>query len=671
MLDQRSRSLIILARLQAVAGAAVALAVFAMYAVLPESVPDATLSLTAAILGAIAAVYFLTLHQVLGRKRLATSTLALSVITAINLILVIRATGGLDSPFYSFWLLAIVAAGIFGWIETLVVLGITISYFIFELFTQGFSSRYVDDHLIQFGITLAAAGLAEWVHMRSRKANVTSGELESLNGKLSTEQLKADAIMSSIGEGVLVIDSSKRIQLFNKAAQELTGWDEQSAQNIDYNLVLQLKTADDQPINEFNDPFIEAWKKRSEIVKSNLVMVTRGGRKIQLNISISPIFDSKGNASGAIALFRDISQEKEVERQKDEFVSTASHEMRTPVAAIEGYISLAMNANVATIDDRAKKYLEKAHDTIGHLGELFRDLLSVTKAEEGLLGGRMEAVNLGQLLQSAVDDMQFTVQKKNLTLVYQIGGQPGKAIAPLYYVAANPERLREVVMNLIDNGVKFTSEGGIKVILEGNEKEVTVGINDTGVGIAAEDISHLFQKFYRIDNSATRTIGGTGLGLYLCRRLIESFNGRIWVESRPGTGSTFKFSLPRLTNDEVAKLEAAASAAAAAEQTGPDAATAAAGAAAVAAGKEQAAAIPGTATPAPAAIAMPVPSAEPAAPPQPVVAQAPPGEPESAAASAVDTVPTKPDAPTETSATTGASSPAKITTTEHAGRRIS
>lgn len=632
MLDQRSRSLIILARLQAVAGAAVAVGVFTMYSVLPDSLPDATLSLTAAILGTIAAVYFLTIHQVLGRKRLAVSSIALSIITAINLLLIIRATGGLDSPYYSFWLLAIVAAGIFGLAETLVVLGVTIGYFVFEVFAQGFSSKYIDDHIVQLGITLAAAALAEWVHMRSRKANVTSGELESLNGKLSTEQLKADAIMSSIGEGVMVIDGNKRIQLFNKAAQQLTGWDESSAQNIDYNLVLQLKTPDDQAINEFNDPFIEAWKKRTEVVKSNLVMLTRGGRKIQLNISISPIFDAKGEASGAIALFRDISQEKEVERQKDEFVSTASHEMRTPVAAIEGYISLAMNSNVATIDDRAKKYLEKAHDTIGHLGELFRDLLSVTKAEEGLLAGRMEAVNLGQLLQSAVDDMEFTAQKKSLTLVYQIGAQPGKTISPLYYVAANPERLREVVMNLIDNGIKFTSEGGLKVILEGNDKDVTVGISDSGVGIAAEDISHLFQKFYRIDNSATRTIGGTGLGLYLCRRLIESFNGRIWVESRPGSGSTFRFSLPRLSADEVAKLEATAAAAAAAEQTGPSTEVAAAGAAAIAAGKATAPTV------LPAAIATPVPSSSPGPEVHAEATVAPTTTPDPA----VDTQPTPP-----------------------------
>lgn len=364
--------------------------------------------------------------------------------------------------------------------------------------------------------------------------------------------------MSSIGEGVVVINAQHQIQLFNKAAQTMTGWDENSAQTIDYNLVLKLKTADDKDLDPLTDPFALATDTKETVVNNTVVMTTQAGRKVPLSISVSPILDIEGNSTGAIALFRDITKEKELERQKDEFVSTASHEMRTPVAAIEGYISLAMNANVATIDDRALKYLTKAHETIGHLGELFRDLLSVTKAEENSLNAKIEAVDINKLLQAAVDDMVFTAQKKKLTVVFQLSNNGGKTLAPTYYVGANPERLREVVMNLIDNGIKFTPEGGVTVTLDGNDKEITVSVADTGFGIAAEDMSHLFQKFYRIDNTATRTIGGTGLGLYLCRTVIELFQGRLWVESKPGKGSTFKFTLPRLSDEQVKSLLAIA-----------------------------------------------------------------------------------------------------------------
>ncbi|GAC1371104.1 MAG: hypothetical protein NVSMB39_4550 [Candidatus Saccharimonadales bacterium] len=555
-LDQRVRSLTILTRLHAALGAALAAGIFGLNYFFPATIDHDDLLLTAASLGTLNMVYFLTIHQVVRSVNLSRSALVMSLVSMGNLALVIISTGGLDSPYAALWPLAIAASGIFGSAATLGMLAVSMLYFFFILFSEGFTARYFTDHLVLFGITMASVGLAEWVHSRTRKIRAATSKLETLSGQLSAEQLKAEAIMGSIAEGVMVVDGSRRIQLFNKAAQDLAGWDESSAQGIDYNLILQLKTSDERPINELNDPITQAWRKHAQVIDKTLIMTTHRGRKIQLNISVSPIFDSQDQPSGAIALFRDISAEKEVERQKDEFVSTASHEMRTPVAAIEGYISLAMNPNVATIDDRARKYLEKAHETIAHLGELFRDLLSVTKAEENQLGGRIEAVDLNHLLQGAVDDMQFIVKKKGLTLVYQIGESGGKSISPLYYVAANPERLREVVMNLIDNSNKFTNDGGIKVVLSGNIKEVTVSVSDSGLGISREDSAHLFQKFYRIDSSATRTIGGTGLGLYLCRRLIELFNGRIWVESRPGEGSTFKFTLPRLTEEETARLMA-------------------------------------------------------------------------------------------------------------------
>jgi PAS domain S-box-containing protein len=560
MPDQQTRSLKILARIQAMVSGLIAVGIFAIYGFKPALLNDTSISLAAAILGTLGVVYFLTLHLVLARSRMALSTLILTIITASNIILIIASTGGLDSPFYSLWLLAIVVAGIFGTAETLSVLGLTVAYYIYVLVGQGLHSPYTKDHLIQLGITLIAGALAEWVHGRNRQASMAGSKLETLSGELSAEQLKAEAVMSSIGEGVMVIDGSRRIQFFNKAAQDLTGWDGSSAQNIDYNLVLQLKAANDQPLAKENDPFAASWEKQETIVRNNLVMTTRADRKVQLSLSVSPILDNNKHPNGAIALFRDISKEKEVERQKDEFVSTASHEMRTPVAAIEGYISLAMNPNVASIDDRAKKYLEKAHETIAHLGELFRDLLSVTKAEEGMLGAKIEPINMAKLMQDVTEDLQSIATKKNLALVYQIGPQSGKAIAPLFYIAANAERMREVVMNLIDNGLKFTAAGGVKVTIEGNDKEVTVSISDSGVGISTEDMPHLFQKFYRIDNSATRTIGGTGLGLYLCRQVIELYNGRIWVESKPGEGSTFKFKLPRLSQSEVDRMLAEATA---------------------------------------------------------------------------------------------------------------
>jgi len=557
MLDQRNRSLILLSRVQAALSGLIAVVIFGIYGLSPDTIANMGASMANAVLGAVAVAYYISLHQIIGRKRLALSTLLLTLITTFNFVLVIASTGGLDSPYYSLWLLAIVVAGIFGRRETLLILASTLAYFLYTLIVTDFNSKYIGDHLIQLAITVVAGGLAEWVHSRSRKATAAGSKLDDLSGQLNEEQLKAQALVASIGEGVMVINASRQIQLFNKAAQQLTGWDENSAQGIDYNLVLLLQDEKDQDLTPANNPFDAAWDKRQQVTCDNLFMTSRDGRKIALNLSISPILGANNIVSGAIALFRDVSHEKAVERQKDEFVSTASHEMRTPVAAIEGYISLAMNPNIATIDKRALNYLTKAHESIQHLGELFRDLLSVTKAEEGSMQMKIEPLNLSELLQSVADDMQFVAQKKHLNLTFQLSNSSGKTVAPLYYVAANPERLREVVMNLIDNAIKFTAEGGITINLTGNDKFTQIDVSDTGLGIANEDIPHLFQKFYRIDSSATRTIGGTGLGLYLCRTVVEFFNGRVWVTSKIGHGSTFHIELPRLSAAEADRMKAA------------------------------------------------------------------------------------------------------------------
>ncbi|MGH7238195.1 MAG: sensor histidine kinase, partial [Candidatus Saccharimonadales bacterium] len=131
-----------------------------------------------------------------------------------------------------------------------------------------------------------------------------------------------------------------------------------------------------------------------------------------------------------------------------------------------------------------------------------------------------------------------------------------QVLKPLYYTLADPDRLSEVMTNLFDNAVKYSEKGKISIGLTGNDKLVQFYIRDTGAGIPAEDLPHLFQKFYRVDNSATRTVGGTGLGLFICRKIIELYSGQIWVESKEHQGSTFFINLPRLTAQHAEQLKA-------------------------------------------------------------------------------------------------------------------
>ncbi len=558
-MDTRSRSLSLLALVQAILGGGAAVIIVALYKLRPDMLRDVSLTWIIALMGALALAYYLSIHQFAKKLNLTLSTLILSVITIANIILIIASTGGLDSPYNALLLLVIVVTGLFGTRYIAIALAATLVYYIQDFFGHKLQNAYVMAHLPQLALTLLAGIIAQLLLRRTQSSLKQGANMVSLTGQLGEEQLKAQVLMNSMGEGVVVVNPSRQIQLFNPAACALTGWDADSATSLDYRTVMGLKTPDDQEVSDLSDPFVAAWQSKQTVIKNTLSLMTKGGHKIPLTMTVSPILDANGAISGGIALFRDITLEKEVERQRNEFISTASHEMRTPVAAIEGYISLAMNNNVAAIDERARGFLTKAHESTGHLGELFRDLLTVTKVEDGKIGGQIGPVEVGKLVTEVVSDMQFKAAEKKLTLLMQSGGQTlgDKAILPLFTVTANQERIREVVMNLIENSLKYTPAGGVTVDVSGTKDTVTVKVIDTGIGISQEDIGHLFQKFYRVDSTATRTVGGTGLGLYLCRQVIEFYNGRVWVESTLGKGSSFNFSLPRIANEAATVQETA------------------------------------------------------------------------------------------------------------------
>jgi len=289
--------------------------------------------------------------------------------------------------------------------------------------------------------------------------------------------------------------------------------------------------------------------------------MTEAGKKVLLSLIVSPI----GHPStGAIMVFRDMTKEKSEEREQAEFISTASHEMRTPVASIEGYLGLVLNPATATIDDKARDYVEKAQAAAKHLGRLFQDLLDVSKAEDGRMTNDPSVVDVVEFVGDVAEGLKPKAVEKGLRFLYKPlpeGESPERQIAPVYYAHVDNDHLREVIANLVENAIKYTPQGDVVIDVGGDETKVTISVQDSGIGIPTEKIPHLFQKFYRVDNSDTREIGGTGLGLYLCRRLAELMGGQIRVESEYKKGSTFYVDLPRIDHTEAQRLMEAATAA--------------------------------------------------------------------------------------------------------------
>lgn len=394
-----------------------------------------------------------------------------------------------------------------------------------------------------------------------KKSSIDKG---SLSSRLAVEQSKSDIILNAIENGVVVVDEKNNVQLFNPAASTLSGWPQQEAIGLDFRSVVKLVDEKNTPYPDQQNPFIIALKMGKNARDNRALLAPRTGEALAVNIDVTPLMDDAGNVAGAVGVLTNVNSERREEKQRADFISTASHEMRTPVAAIEGYLALAMNDKVSKIDAKARDYLEKAHTSTQHLGKLFQDLLTSAKAEDGRLSSHPTVVNMSVFLQQLTEDLRFGAEKKGLLMEYVVGNTGAtinggenapKVIEPIYNVYIDQDRLREVITNLFDNAVKYTDSGKISIGLTGNNDVVQFFIKDTGPGIPAADIPHLFQKFYRVDNSSTRTTGGTGLGLFICRKIVEIYHGRIWVESEEGKGSTFYINLPRLTPEKAAEIQ--------------------------------------------------------------------------------------------------------------------
>lgn len=391
----------------------------------------------------------------------------------------------------------------------------------------------------------------------------------SLAKDLSDATLKFEVIINNIEDGVILIDKQQTIQLSNPGASNITGWPVDEMNGINVLNVITLIDDKGEPYESTANPFNTVFRSAQSVRDNKAVLVSRSKKQIPIGLSLTPLVNTDNEVTAAIAVFRDVSQERAEEKQRGDFISTASHEMRTPVAAIEGYLALALNDKVATIDNRARDYLEKAHASTQHLGQLFQDLLTSAKAEDGRLTSHPGVVELGSFLEQLTEDLRFAAEKKGLAMEFIVGAtntinatknSGGEhVLRPLYYVFVDADRLREVITNLFDNAVKYTPAGKVSIGLTGDEQVAQCYVKDTGPGIPDEDVPHLFQKFYRVDNSATRTIGGTGLGLFICRKIVELYNGRIWVESELNKGSSFYINLPRLSTQKASELQKAAS----------------------------------------------------------------------------------------------------------------
>src|SRR5215216_1990689 len=335
---------------------------------------------------------------------------------------------------------------------------------------------------------------------------------------LDAERARLATVLDQITDGVLIADEQGLIQFANPAAGKLF----QTSNPLNRSIAEVVR----------NHQLVEAWRRSQQTRQMQSESIEVPTRHQFLQLVVIP----DKHASGSLLLVQDLTRLRRLETVRRDFVSNLSHELRTPLASLK---ALAETLQEGALEDppAARHFVDQIQIEVDALTQMVNELLELSKIESGRFSLNRSPVAPCDLLSSASQRMQLQAERANLRLRMECADD-------LPNVHIDSQRLEQVLVNLIHNSVKFTRSGG-EVILSAQAGigEVRFGVRDTGVGIPAEDIPRIFERFYRVDKS--RTGSGTGLGLSIAKHIVEAHKGKIWAESVEGKGSRFYFTIPR------------------------------------------------------------------------------------------------------------------------------
>lgn len=360
-----------------------------------------------------------------------------------------------------------------------------------------------------------------------RAFNELSETLEELFFTISDREGKLEAILASMDDGVMAVNMRRKVILANKAAADMFRLDPESM--IGKN---QFEATKNEELSRLLE---ETMDTKESIIKE---MRIRPSSERTLAVTSSPLEDRDGNSLGAVAVMRDITSLRHLEQMRQEFVANVSHELRTPLTSIKGFVETLLNGN---LDDRAllERFLTIINGETDRMIVLINDLLDLSRIESGKQPLNVSAVDMKRVFDDTVLILQSKAAERNITLENNIYDS--------IMVEGDEKLLKQVAINLVDNGVKYTPEGG-KVWIEAVQGlgSVEFMINDNGLGISNEHLDRIFERFYRVDKGRARHMGGTGLGLAITKHIIDKHKGTIAIESRVGKGTKVRLTLKKV-----------------------------------------------------------------------------------------------------------------------------
>jgi two-component system phosphate regulon sensor histidine kinase PhoR len=375
----------------------------------------------------------------------------------------------------------------------------------------------------------------------ARAINEASARLESRFEQLERDRQQLRAVLGGMAEGVIAVDSRRRLVFANDSAVRLFGLAPGSVGKLVAEIIRspQVQRAVDATLDAGSQPF------RGEIITPGPEAWPRGPGRC-LDVQGTPLPGTP--PPGAVLVFHDVTDLRRLERMRQDFVANASHELKTPLAAIKAYTETLVDWAIhdPLVNERFLKQIDFQAD---RLHRLVQDMLALARLESGNDGYHPELLALAEVVRHIFESHKNGASAKGLELSLDVEDLDREGTVE---IVADDEAIRQILDNLIDNAIKYTPSGGrVSVACKTEDHQVRLMVADTGIGIPREDLPRVFERFYRVDRARSRELGGTGLGLSIVKHWVQALGGQIAVDSRVGAGTTFTISIPRPRVGEV------------------------------------------------------------------------------------------------------------------------
>lgn len=410
------------------------------------------------------------------------------------------------------------------------------------------------DYLVESLMKLIDAHKKAAEQLEKRKV-----ELEELNkllhlekDTLAEQQAKDQAVLFAIGDGLIVTNEKGSIIMVNNSFEKLLGWKKYEVVGKEMSSIVPKFDQNQQIVgseNRFHLKVIETGQTYTSPPDKTYFYQRKDQTRFPVSITVAPIF-LDNQIIGIVEVFKDITKEKEIEKAKNEFVSLASHQMRTPLSSINWYTEMLIEDDLTQNVDEHRNYLAEIDKAVGRMQDMINALLNVSRLELGTFSIEPEVVDLVDLAKKAVKELTPKILEKQ----HKILGAFNPAIPK---IKTDPKLVAMCFQNLLSNAVKYTqAQGEISLTIDftDNNQYIIVSIKDTGFGIPDKEKDKIFSKLFRASNIKKHDTDGNGLGLYIVKQILEKIGGKIWFESKEGKGTAFFFTLP---TREIAKKEGA------------------------------------------------------------------------------------------------------------------